>query len=188
MKPASRAAAPSGVTLIEMVVAIAIIGILIAVVTPSMRGAIARQRVQGVNAELVTDLQMARSVVARHNGDSVSVTFGGDGQMTCYTLHTVPVGITATCDCTLTPPNVCTPASVQAIKTVQLPRGDGVTLAASPASAVTFAPPQGLALPTNFAVDVQSAVSGQLRTTVNGVGRPAVCSPNGSIAGVPTPC
>ncbi|MBE7419062.1 MAG: prepilin-type N-terminal cleavage/methylation domain-containing protein [Ideonella sp.] len=188
MKPALRATMPNGVTLIEMVVAIAIVGILIAVVAPSMRGAIARQRVQGVNAELVTDLQMARSVVARHNGDSVRVSFGSNGQMTCYTLHTVPVGVTASCDCTLTPPNVCTPASVQAIKTVQVARGDGVAIATNPASAVTFAPPQGLATPASFAVDVQSAVSGQLRTIVNSVGRPAVCSPNGSIAGVPTPC
>lgn len=188
MRPRTSTAASSGVTLIEMVVAIAIVGILIAVVAPSMRGAIARQRVQGVNAELVTDLQMARSVVARHNGDSVAVTFGSNGQMSCYTLHTVPVGVTANCDCTLAPPNVCSPSSVQAIKTVQLPRGDGVVVAAGPGSAVTFAPPQGLAAPANFSVDVQSAASGQLRTTVNAVGRPVVCSPDGSIAGVPTSC
>jgi type IV fimbrial biogenesis protein FimT len=184
---ANRLLRMRGLTLIELIVVIAVIGVLIALVAPSMRGMMARQRVQGVNAELVTDLQMARSEVARHSGAaaSVAVTFGGNAQISCYTLHTVDAG--ATCDCTRTPGSVCTPALlVQEIKTVQLSRAAGVAVAAS--SPIVFAPPQGLATPADLAIDVQDPSGGQLRITVNRLGRPSVCSPDGSIRGVPTPC
>jgi hypothetical protein len=42
--------------------------------------------------------------------------------------------------------------------------------------------------PDGLVVDVQDAVSGQLRTTINSRGVPSVCSPDGSIPGVRTPC
>jgi type IV fimbrial biogenesis protein FimT len=177
-----------GVTLIEMVVVIAILGVLIALAAPSMRSMMARQRVQGVNAELVTDLQMARAEVAKRSGAStlVAITFGGNGQMSCYTLHTTPTaGIT--CDCTRAPGTACTAAGTEEIKTVQLSRATGVAVAAG-GGQIVFAPPQGLAAPANLVIDVQDTTSGQLRTTINALGRPAVCSPDGSIAGVPTAC
>jgi Tfp pilus assembly protein FimT len=149
----------------------------------------ARQRVQGINAELVTDLQLARSEVNQRVATSVAITFGGNGQISCYTLHTTtPAG--DPCDCTRAPGTACTLAGTQEIKTVQLSRATGVGLAASSpgGSQVVFAPPQGLATPANLYIDVRDTTSGQLRTTVNGQGRPSVCSPDGSIAGVPTAC
>ena len=146
---------------------------------------------QGINAELVTDLQLARSELTRRSGAgrSVGVTFGGNVQMTCYTIHTIGAG--ANCDCTRTPGQACLPLGVlDEIKTVQLKRASGVSLSASSAggTALTFAPPQGFVTPTDLMVDVQGDASGRLRTTVNAAGRPTVCSPDSSIRGVPTTC
>lgn len=178
-------------TMIELVIVMIVIAILIVVVAPSMRGMMARQQVQGINAELVTDLQLARSEVIRRSGGgtTVGVTFGGDDLITCYTVHTIAAG--AACDCTRTPGQACLPAGVlDEIKTVQVKRASGVALAASSVggSVLTFAPPQGFAAPADLFVDVRGTISGQLRTSINLSGRPTVCSPDNSIRGVPTTC
>lgn len=183
----SAAARSRGLTLIELIVVVAVIGVLIAIVAPSFQGMLARQRVEGVNAELVTDLQLARSEVAQRSGTGteVAVSFGGNAQMTCYAVHTMASG----CDCTQPPGSACA-LPAREIKAMQFPRAAGVTVAASSSggSRVVFAPPQGLATPGDLVIDVQSAISGQLRIRVNDVGRPIVCSPDGSIRGVKTTC
>ena len=60
-------------------VVIALVGVLLALAAPSMRGLISAQRVRGINAELVTDLQYARSEAARRSHD-VRVGFQCNGQ------------------------------------------------------------------------------------------------------------
>src|SRR4030095_16419600 len=112
----------------------------------------------------------------------VIVSFGGNANITCYAVHTEPV---ANCDCTRPPGSVCA-APAQAIKSMQFARADGVSVAASSPSGskVTFAPPQGVAMPDDLVIEVRDALSGYLRTTINSRGRPTVCSPDGSIKGV----
>jgi Tfp pilus assembly protein FimT len=179
-----------GLTIIELTVVLIVVGILVTLlVIPSMSGMIARHRVQGTQAELLGDLQLARSEQARRSGDAtaVAVSFGGNGDITCYTIHT---GATA-CDCTRAAGDACGAVpGAQEIKTIQFARSIGVTVAATSASGpmLVFSPPQGVAAPTDLVIDVQSAASGKLRTSVNGLGVPNVCSPDGSISGVRTPC
>jgi type IV fimbrial biogenesis protein FimT len=121
----------------------------------------------------------------------VQITFGSNADLTCYTIHTAASGVPA-CDCTLGPGNACSGPAIPTveIKTMQFPRVAGVSVAASSpgGSKIVFSPPQGLATPVGLVIDVQDATSGQVRTTVNGTGVPTVCSPDGSIRGVPTPC
>lgn len=186
MKPpiASR-----GLTLVELLTVMVVLAILATVAAPSFRGMMIRQRVQGVHDQMLTDLQLARSEQAARAGAStqVAVTFGGNAQISCYTVHTVSAGVA--CDCTLAPGSACVPAGVvQEIKTVQVARAQGVSLSASSpsGSAVTFAPPQGTVTPTDLQITVQGDVSGQLRTRLSPVGSPSVCSPDGSMRGVPT--
>jgi Tfp pilus assembly protein FimT len=178
-------------TIIEMTVVLIVVGVLVVLlVAPAMNGMVARHRVQGVNAELLGDLQLARSEQAQRNGTStsVSVSFGANADMTCYTIHaTVAGGLP--CDCTRAPNTTCAGvADAQEIKTMQFARAAGVSVAASsPAGTrITFAPPRGLATPDNLVIDVQNATSGQLRASINGLGVPSVCSPDGSIPGVRT--
>lgn len=177
-----------GMTIIELMVALIVLGILVSlVVAPAISGMAGRHRAQGVHAELLGDLQLARSEPALRNGTSVSMAFGGNADITCYTIHTVS-GATP-CDCTRAPGDACTPVpGAREIKTLQFARAAGVSVAASsPLGArITFAPPQGVATPDNLVIDVQDATRGQLRTSISGLGVPSVCSPDGSIPGVPT--
>jgi type IV fimbrial biogenesis protein FimT len=180
-------------TVIELMATMIVLGVLISlVVAPAMSGMVARHRVQGIQSELLGDLQLARSEQAQRSGVStavpVSVSFGGNADITCYTIHTAAAGLP--CDCTLPPGTTCSGvAGAQELKTMQFARTDGVTVVASSASGprITFSPPQGAVMPDNLVIDVQAA-SGQLRTSISGLGVPSVCSPDGSIPGVRTPC
>ena len=178
-----------GLTIIELTVVLIVLAVLTAVIAiPAMNGMAARHRVQGVQAELLGDLQLARSEQAQRNGTStkVSVTFGSNANITCYTIHTVA---TAACDCTRTPGTTCNGvAGAQEIKTMQFDRAIGVSVAASGpgGGTVVFKPPQGLLESAGVVIDVQSTTRGQLRTSLSGTGVPAVCSPDGSVPGVPT--
>lgn len=194
MSSRRRTLAPApGLTLVEVMVVVALVGILLMLVAPSMRGMISAQRVQSINAELVTDLQFARGEAARRNRD-VFVRFRSvDG---CYTIYVAEVA--GSCDCRRTPGvDVCT-GGPEEIKTVKLPVADGVSLSASNVSGqqtLRFEKGHGTILPDGvfdpaasaprFGVVVTGSPRGQLRTDVNMSGRPRVCSPDGSISQVP---
>jgi Tfp pilus assembly protein FimT len=174
-----------GVTIIEAVVALTVVGAIITLTAPSMRGMISRHRVEGLQAELLTDLRLARSEASQRSGTltSIAVTFGGNADVSCYTIHVEG----ANCDCTRAPGTVCMPA-VQEIKSIQYSRAGGVAVAASSPSGsrIKFEPPQGWADPSDLVIDIHGSPSGQLRTSVSKLGVPIVCSPDGSIRGVAT--
>ena len=201
VRPERRA---SGLTVIELMVAVAVVAVLAALAAPSLREFLARQRVAAVNAELVTDLKFARSEAVARNRE-VYVSFrtaprAGSPPMTCYTIHTL--GVVGSCDCRKAPGTACSNvAEVFEIKTVQVLSTTNVSLAppASPGNRIGFTATQGFAfwsghMPTDadystdwqdFQVGVESSISGALRTAVGITGKSQVCSPDGSIAGVP---
>lgn len=168
-----------GFTLIELMVVVALTAIVIVLVGPSLRDLLTRQRLKGINSELVSDLQFARSEAVRRSYP-VHFRFGGNADLTCYVMFTP--GITGSCDCTLGVGGACSGTHVE-IKTVQVPRSLQVSLAASSAAdtIVVFDWRTGQSLPGDFRVDAAGALGGTLRTTVNASGRPTVCSPDGSI-------
>ena len=171
----------SGFTIIELMIVVAVTAVILTLAAPSMYEFIVRQRVKGVNAALVTDLQAARAeAVARRS--SVQVSFrSDDANMTCYTIHTI--GTTGLCDCRNAPGSAC--VGFQEIRTVQVPRSTTVTVTAADGF-VFFNPVQGDSNRSDFRIAVESPVGGKLRTSTNVLGRPQVCSPDGSIGGVIT--
>lgn len=192
-----------GLTIIELMVVVGVVGVLAALAAPSLRDFMARQRVAAINAELVTDLQFARSEAIARNRD-VYVTFrtdnlAGQPPMTCYTVHTR--NLLATCDCRKPLGSACPNLQeIVEIKTVQVLRSTTVTLQpqAWPANFLRFSAAQGLASwhghpatePENwedYRVGVESSLSGKLQSSVNITGRSQACSPNGSISGA-APC
>lgn len=188
MKHSRVSAGAHGLTIIELITVLIVVGVLISLAAPSFRGMIQRQRVQGVSDQVLGDLQLARSEVAGRGGAAVAVSFGGNGALSCYTIHSPASAPGAACDCTRTPGQACVPAgALQEIKTAQVPRAEGVSVAASSPGGpmLNFAPPQGVATP-GFVVTVQGDAGGQLRTDVRALGSLSVCSPDGSMRGVPT--
>jgi type IV fimbrial biogenesis protein FimT len=181
----SRLHRSRGLTLIELMVVVAVAAVILAIAVPSMREFMVRQRVKAINAELVNDLQFARSESITRK-DTVWVSFRTDDDaMTCYTIHT-RLGL-GDCDCRRPLGTACPdlPGLVE-MKTVQVPRSTTVTLQppAAPDDFVHFSEPNGSSNRDVFAVTVESSVSGKLRTSSNKMGRPQVCSPDGSFGGV----
>jgi type IV fimbrial biogenesis protein FimT len=209
LMPGGRRPSAHGLTLVELLVVIGLVGILLAVVGPSMRGLISAKRTQGVSDQLVTDVQYARSEAARRNRN-VHIGFQSSETSSCYVLFVQPEvlpvdepasgvnGGVGACDCSRTPGvDVCT-AEVgrEEIKTVQVLQSTGVSFSASSAEGplIAFEPSSGRvaasapgAVPGVFEVSVSGTPRGKLRTSINAAGRPSMCSPDASISGAP-PC
>ena len=103
----------AGVTLIELMVVVAILGVLIAVVAPSVRKLLDTQRLRGVSGQLTTDIQFTRTEAAsRQERTGMSFKYV-NGSQSCYTIHTCgsgPIGNCA-CDCTAAEGSRCPAAS-----------------------------------------------------------------------------
>jgi prepilin-type N-terminal cleavage/methylation domain-containing protein len=201
---ARQARAARGLTVIEMMVVVVVAGVILALAVPSLREFLVRQRVAAVNAELVTDLQFARSEAVARNRD-VYITFFteplvGSPPMSCYTIHTL--GTVGGCDCRKPLGTACDVApELVEVKTVQVLDSTTVGFRSSawPSDWLGFSSRQGFAFwhghmvtGANYVADwqdyqigVESTLSGKLRTSTGITGRPQVCTPDGSFSGVP---
>jgi type IV fimbrial biogenesis protein FimT len=177
-------------TLIEMLIAIVIGGIILTLAAPSFQQFILRQRLISVNSQLVTDLQFARSEAASR-GTLGRVSFNENPSMTCYTLYTSPSNSTR-CDCLLA--SACgAAAGTFEIRTVRIPRDSKVVVVpAQDLYEFAFSPITGglFTIPTDdeaselAAFNIDASVSGvsslALQTRLIQSGRPRVCAPSGS--------
>lgn len=208
--PSCRRTPARGLTLVELLVVIGLVGILIGLAAPSMRDLISVKRVQGTTDELVTDLQYARGEAARRNRD-VRVGFKTTESLSCYVLYVEPEALPVEtpelvnggdsgCDCSRSGEaggEVCQGPGREELKTVKLPRSSGVTLRVTSEDGpiISFGRNSGAPVrlapggpdPARFDVLVTGTARGKLRTSVNATGRPSVCTPDTSVSGVP-PC
>lgn len=181
-----------GFTLIELMVVVALIAIIVTLSAPSFKRLTESQRVTSLNAQLVTDLQLARTE-AVSRAAKVRVTFRNDATMTCYSIYTYASNGTS-CDCRQPVPCAAAGAGYTEIKTTRVYKDRGVFVY----------PLTGVGVPLEFAFEplagglytipldvewqpLQSYVirtfidsARELRTTVGQSGRPTVCAPAGS--------
>ena len=185
----------AGFTLIELMVVVALVAVIISLAAPAFNRFIAVQRLRGLNAALVTDLQFARSEAASRN-KYVVVKFRKDGgALTCYSIAVTEDP--AACNCNNTPGvNVCLTGSTE-VRTVQVERSLAVTVGVPDSQGLTaikfnpftggievatfdvFTDPDG-----PFLVDTTNPAVGTLRTALSVTGRPTVCSPSSQVSGV----
>jgi type IV fimbrial biogenesis protein FimT len=152
----------SGFTIVEMMIALAISGVLVAVAVPSFQSTIARARLEGAVNVLAVDLQYARSEsIGRRSTATLTVNTGGAS----YTLAYVDPSS----------------ASTVTLKTVTLPTDVSI----SATGAVTFSSLRGLSDAQTFTI-ASSRTSEQLQVLTNASGRVRTCSPSGSFKGYPT--
>lgn len=142
-----------GFTLIELVVALVVVGVLMGQAVPSFFESTARARLQGAINELAIDLQYARSEAVRERAP-ITLTVAASGAS--YTI----TNITGT------------------LKAVTLPTG--VTLTAD--ATVSYDGLRGMAQATVFNAAI-TGVSGNLRVSTNAVGRVQVCTPSTAFGG-----
>ena len=190
--------------MIELMVVVAVIAILAMIAAPSFKDFMQVQRLKGVNAQLVTDMQFARSEAVSRSS-KLWVNFGANLSMTCYTLYTVvetttpnnKFGSTVRCDCLAGPGAACTgKLGATEVRTVQLaassavkvkPAVAGSYFAFDPVTGGIFFPPSDLEgpPPTKFAINALIDAQRTFRTTIELTGRPSVCGDNSPGLGVP---
>jgi type IV fimbrial biogenesis protein FimT len=204
----SKSSAGRGFTLIELMVTLGIASLLILLAAPSFQDMILVQRLRGVNAQLVTDLQLARSeAVAR--GINVRFNLGSDATQSCSTIYTAVLN-NIRCNCLSGAGTACpqtggsTTDGYVEIKTVSVPSSGSVALTWPSTQSSTFMfdhvtgglvsnPTDGVLRPLPRVV-IDSRVDDDRRLTNEVIqsGRPHVCSPNvakmqGVACPVPTP-
>jgi type IV fimbrial biogenesis protein FimT len=170
-----------GFTIIELMIVIVVVAVLLTLAIPAFREFIARNRLEGVVSELVTDLQYARSEAVSRN-ENVGLLTGAAG--TCYTIYQDVSPLVGSCNCTgagATP--VCTGGAL-AIKTVGF---DGTGVSATATTMFRFEPVRGSLTGAATNAVLSSSVGGwQLQADVMAVGRVKACSPSGTFKGYPT--
>jgi type IV fimbrial biogenesis protein FimT len=190
-----RAGRDAGFTLIELLVVLGVVAAIALLAAPTFVDMVVMQRLRGVNAQLVTDLQFARSeAVAR--GRIVRLNFGvaTNGSQSCYVIYTSTTSSTR-CNCLSTP--VCPAGTVaRELRTVSVPASTRVALnwPDTQDSAFGYDPVTGglLAIPQDqptaplpqVQIDTRVDDERRLRTFVAQTGRPTVCAPGSSGLGV----
>jgi type IV fimbrial biogenesis protein FimT len=170
--PRGRAAGSQrGVTLTESTVVLGIVAILLGATVPGFGELRLRRQMEGVAAQLETDIQLARSeAVSRH--ETVRIDFASDDTGSCYVLHDGGAG---DCRCDGSGTAACG-AGVEPLRIVPLAAGSPVQLRSNSAS-ILFDADKGTVTPT-ASMRVQSRL-GEIRQVVNIMGRVRSCSPDG---------
>jgi type IV fimbrial biogenesis protein FimT len=154
-----------GFTLIELMVALAIAGVIATLALPSLIEQFARRRLEGVATELSTDLQFARSqAVTEATGSTVKLVTESSGAQ--YRIYKTVSGTDTN------------------IKTVALPTG----YTATDAVVVGFDQLRGMSIDTSDKqIDISSTkTTATMRLVVNPMGRVHLCTPGGTLKGYTT--
>ena len=176
MQTKSFPSSQRGLTLIEICVTLAIVGILAGTALPSFRETNKKVVFDGSVGELVTDVHLARSEAAAKQ-QGVRISFHSVATGSCALVHT---GSTADCACDSAGTAHCTHAATL-IKSSFYPASRGVSVAANVAS-IRIDPTHGMATPAGT-VRITADNGAAVNHVVNIMGRVRSCSPNGAVKG-----
>jgi type IV fimbrial biogenesis protein FimT len=167
-----------GLSLIEALMTLAVTAIALGAALPGFEAARERRHLDGVAAQLETDLQFTRSLaVARQR--TLRISYGADAEGSCYVIHD---GGADDCRCGSAGP-VCRGAT-QALRHVHLGPDAAVGLSANVRS-MAFDADKGTVTPTGT-VRIVGRDGRAVHQVVNLMGRVRSCSPAPALAGYRT--
>lgn len=174
---AARRLKQQGMTLIELMVVMGILGVLASLAIPSLRGFQERYRLEGYAMALVTDIHYVRSEsVALNKG--LRISFGTDAGGTCYLIHS---GNTTNCTCNSNGTAQCSDTTNSIQKSVGLATDLGIRVQSN-VSSILFDPSRGTSTPAG-SINVIGQSGNSIRQVVNIMGRTRTCSPQGTVSG-----
>ena len=195
MKTEPRRLLPSrpthGLGLVEIMVGIAVLGVLAAVAMPAMSDFLERRRVVAVAGELMSILAYAKSET-NVVGAGLNMHFENDptNQMSCVAVTTQTIG--EDCKCYHSADSICQ-TSGKLLRLFQLPRSDSVAFSATASSwgalsqVAAFNRKTHQQLEQDFRLTVTGLRTGvTLRIDMNEAGRITICSPVGRLGGYAT--
>jgi type IV fimbrial biogenesis protein FimT len=165
-----------GLTLVETAVTLLVSLTAFATGLPSFQAARDKQAMQGVAAQLETDIQYARSLaVARHQ--SVRISFPANPVASCYVIHT---GGASDCSCNAQGQAQC----VRGSEVLRTASNGGLTPIAirSNSASMLLDPTNGTVTPTGT-VQVQGRGGKTLKVIVNVTGRVRSCAATAGLPG-----
>ena len=156
----------AGLTLLELMVALAIVAVLMTLALPSFGSIMARHRLKAAAEQFSMDLAELQMLAAQRS-QTLHVNVSAGAQW-CYAL-----AVAGGCDCRV--PQGCQ------LKTVRASDHPGVTLLAGEDLRIDPQPggSRGSAL-------LQGSDGARLRVGLSPLGRPKVCAPGGSVPGFAT--
>ena len=167
-----------GVSLLESLIVLAVTAVTLGASLPGFEQARERRHLEGVAAQLETDIMFTRGLaVARNQG--VRIGFESLASGTCYVVHT---GAATACSCNAAGVTVCG-GGAEEIRTVFFPAGGPVGVRANVRS-ILFSPELGTSTPTGT-LRVVGHTGAAIHQIVNIMGRVRSCSPAAVVAGYP---
>ena len=163
-----------GVSLVETAIAIALGAIVLSSAAPGLQATLARRHLDGVAAQLATDLQFARTEAVARN-EPVRVSFHADAAASCWVVHTRG---RALCSCEAG--RAACGGGAALIRSVAVPAERRVTVGANVGS-ILYDPVHGTSTPTGTLRVIGAAA--EVRHVVNVLGRVRSCSPLGAAHG-----
>lgn len=181
-----------GFTIVEVMVTLALLGILVAIAAPALADFIHLKRMEGVANELQSDvaLMRAESMGKTTLGARAFLQVGSGGAKNCYAIYIDDDLGGTVCDCLKPPGQACVaehrPDSE--IKVVKFPEELGIRLSTTAASNQAHLGLYNNAMrfgPANFRILIEGKREGALRLDFSSTGRIKVCSPQGKLRGYP---
>lgn len=129
----------AGFTLIELMIVVAVLGAIAALAMPSFRQMIVEERLRGVHAQLITDLNFTRTeAVSRGRYLDFRVQRDATTGDSCYIIFERPTVGNTVCNCLAAAGSRCSALSgLQEIRTVSLRAADGVQVSEPAVGAAT---------------------------------------------------
>lgn len=190
----------SGVTLVEMLIAVAVIGVVLAVAIPSLTDLIERRRVVAAAGEIASFFAQARAESAAA-ADKISLHLepvpADIGDFSCIRMSSnATIDL---CTCRRAPTKLCSTGAGRLLREFTLPRSTSVRFDAAPAPLEGGVAKYGIddyvlvfnrgSLPTEVSgvfVKVKGTKTGALlHVEYNQAGKVRTCSPDGSMSGFP---